>query len=892
MKYLKLRCKFVLIMALLCVPTAVATVLLGNVLTRSIYLAEMEVAGAQYLQPLNQLEKLMGLHHLALLEDATRQSGKLQRSQDNIRKKMADIEAVHKQLDSLPELNSTYTTLRESVEEFLRLPFDTALSARELVHHEVLHALEQHSRRVSDNSNLILDPDLDSYYLVDATQIQLPPLLTRLYEYRSIASATPDTEQNWAQAGSRQQLLHINLQILEAMLEKVDNAINAATRYNPSLDALLSSSTQNFLTTATAALKNAELALIDSDSALMQASFDEMDRTAALGYKLQSSVNSQLQTTLQTRISQDKTRRSIMLGSVLGVVMIGVFFTFKVGYEILRTLREANRVAAAIADDRFDNKIDIHSGDETGTLLKTLAIMQKNLQLRISQERRLLIHNGRMKQALDSISSVVLFANTKDKIVYCNTSGYNYFAEYEEQLACDLPDFNMSSLIGLPIKSLCPNCPSQAVAPDGLLQSRTSERTLGNRIVRLSLNPVYDEQGEPLGTVIELYDRTEKAAIESALSNDVHAVVQAALVGDLSKRVDGTGKPTFLVPVYDGINDMLEICGTVISSAGQLFNRMADGDFSHNMTIPNGTELKGDFGQLQRDAEATVLQLTAMIARIKSNALVLSTSTSKVIDVNIRLESEALSASDKACNVSSGATSISDHVDTIASAAKELNASINEIAKNTQRSNTVASEAVTLTQSADSNVAQLSRSSHTIGNMIKVINSIAEQTNLLALNATIEAARAGDAGKGFAVVANEVKELAKETAKATEDISVQIHTIQLDSESAAIGIRAIDTIVQQINQLQLGTASAMTQQTSTTQDISRSIGSVANNSSGMSDQLAELVSGTRNTQESVNVVKQELMRLSEVATNMQQMVDQFKLTESHAETPETTPRRT
>jgi methyl-accepting chemotaxis protein len=172
-------------------------------------------------------------------------------------------------------------------------------------------------------------------------------------------------------------------------------------------------------------------------------------------------------------------------------------------------------------------------------------------------------------------------------------------------------------------------------------------------------------------------------------------------------------------------------------------------------------------------------------------------------------------------------------------------------------------------------VAKLGESSAEIGNVIKVITSIAEQTNLLALNATIEAARAGEAGKGFAVVANEVKELAQETAKATEDIARRVEAIQHDTGAAVTAIEEISSIVGQISDRQTTIASAVEEQTATTTEMSRSVQEAAGGTGQIAENITSVSTAADSTTQALTQTRSAVDELSRMAAELRTTVGRF-----------------
>jgi len=249
-----------------------------------------------------------------------------------------------------------------------------------------------------------------------------------------------------------------------------------------------------------------------------------------------------------------------------------------------------------------------------------------------------------------------------------------------------------------------------------------------------------------------------------------------------------------------------------VRQVGEVLGAMAEGDLTRSADIDS----KDEVGQMAAALAQASAGMRNAIAALGDSASTLAATSEEQSATSQQIAASAEQASAQANVVSAAAEQVSRNVQTVATGAEEMGASIREIAQNANEAAKVAAEAVQIAESTNTTIAQLGESSTEIGNVIKVITSIAEQTNLLALNATIEAARAGEAGKGFAVVANEVKDLAQETAKATEDISRRIEAIQEDTAGAVKAISQISSVVAKINDYQTTIAAAVEEPTATT----------------------------------------------------------------------------
>ena len=339
--------------------------------------------------------------------------------------------------------------------------------------------------------------------------------------------------------------------------------------------------------------------------------------------------------------------------------------------------------------------------------------------------------------------------------------------------------------------------------------------------VRATANPIPDHTGKPSRIVEYAIDITaHRQRVERILSS-----VRAARSGDLTREVDVTG-------------------GDAVGQIGEVLN-----------------DFLGD--------------LRASIRRIADHAGSLSNAAEELSAVSQLMSSNAEETSEQAKVVASTADQVTTSIQTVASAAEDMTTSIREIAQHAADAATVATTAVDVARQTNETVSKLSDSSAAIGKVIKLITAVAQQTKLLALNATIEAARGGEAGKGFAVVANEVKELAKETASATEDIGHRVEAIQTDSTSVVAAIQQIGSIITDINAMQSSIAGAVDQQTITMSDIRRNAVSAAAGSDEITRNIEEVAKAAHGTTSGACDAQTAASDLARMASDLKTLVGRF-----------------
>ena len=318
------------------------------------------------------------------------------------------------------------------------------------------------------------------------------------------------------------------------------------------------------------------------------------------------------------------------------------------------------------------------------------------------------------------------------------------------------------------------------------------------------------------------------------------------------------------------------VCRVILRQLGSVSDSLAavaQGDLS----VPAEVRARDELGAMAVAVNEARDGLREVVGQLTASSSALGASTQQLTGSTERIGASAQEAAQQADAVADAANVVSANVQTVAAGSQEMGASIREIAESANQAARVASEAVTVAENTNATVSQLGVSSAEIGNVVKAITAIAGQTNLLALNATIEAARAGESGKGFAVVASEVKDLAQETAKATEDISRRVEAIQSDTANAVAAIGEISHIIARINDYQLTIASAVEEQTATTGEMSRSVADAAHGSTDIAGTINGVANATQSTTATLEETTGAVRELAGISAVLQLVIGRFRL---------------
>ncbi len=451
---------------------------------------------------------------------------------------------------------------------------------------------------------------------------------------------------------------------------------------------------------------------------------------------------------------------------------------------ILDKLSKPHSVDLEVGDRHFTliaNPIFDEQNRRIGTVVEWDDVTEKVIELRTAKE--LAESNARILAALENATTNVMIADHDGNIVYMNGSQQDMMKEAEADLRRELPNFDARSLVGQNFDVFHKNPAHQRNLISHLRDTFVTEISVGPRTFQLIANPVHNDDGDRVGTVVEWQDRTAEKQIET----EIASVVEAVGRGDFAQTLNLEGKDGFYLTLAEGINEVSDTVSGVLDSMADMLSALSQGDLTRRIHEDyEGVygELKGNANAMASKLQETVQAISAAAEEVSSGAQQISTGAN---DLSLRTEQQAANLEETAASMEEMASTIKQNADN-SNQASQLASTARDSAN---KGGEVVSDAVDA-------MGKIEESSRRISDIIGVIDEIAFQTNLLALNAAVEAARAGDAGRGFAVVASEVRSLAQRSAQAAKDIKDLI----VDStEQVQGGVELVNQTGESLNEI-------------------------------------------------------------------------------------------
>ncbi|WP_305977488.1 methyl-accepting chemotaxis protein [Rheinheimera baltica] len=699
---------------------------------------------------------------------------------------------------------------------------------------------------ILDSSGLSYDPSPETYHLIISSYQNAPRLLEALAKLRGASSNLIAAKSVGASAEDREKIKISVLQASSSFFGPYDDFI-----YNLEVAAGLGSlSSSKELTSEAKNLAEkvnfynsfiSEKVLVNEDIVDVTASqaFDTGTQLISAFVSNVNSISKVLQDVFFERISEERSELRFMLTIIFVLMLLVIAISVFLILDLKSRLAFAVTTAVSISKGNFEFEKRTQRLDEVGLLLTELQNMAEDLKRaalqaielkrrseddavnakkeaqKVKEDLLRAVENTRIRQALDVTSTNVMVADVNRTIVYMNEAMKASLTKAEAAMRSYLPDFFVDKVIGSSIDLFHKQPKHQANILQNLNSVYVANITVANMYFRLTVNPIFDDKKQRIGTVVEWLDRTAEVNAEK----EVSSVVSAALEGKFDLTVTEADKDGFMAFLARGLNSLTHTTSASLNDINRVLGAIAQGDLTERVT----EDYQGSFGALKDGCNETAENLSQMLSEIREAVETINTASSEISQGNT--------------NLSSRTEQQASSLEETASSMEELTSTVRQNADNARQANTLAAKASdvaveggSLIEQVVKTMASINESAQKISDIIGVIDGIAFQTNILALNAAVEAARAGEQGRGFAVVASEVRTLAQRSANAAKDIKALISDSvnKINNGNELVGksgntMKEIVTSIKRVNDIMAEIAAASSEQSAGLDEVGKAV---------------------------------------------------------------------